>query len=191
MATRVFFAVALAMCLTAGCGSSGDGVDDLNDAVDGTLPDSDRDGLFDIAPPLSVPFDLDATLGATITSTVTLAEAQAAANVSVSDLIASTAIAELTLLVTYEDGTTQTLRGEFPIEPFELNAEIACPVSVRAEATVTAALPLLGRQTVASFAPVTVDRDALGGGFECGSVFDVLIFMNDRTGLVDATITGE
>lgn len=54
-------------------GSSG-GI--LNQALNGTLPDQDEDGLYDIAPPLSVPFGLDATLGTRIRNTIMFAEAE-------------------------------------------------------------------------------------------------------------------
>ena len=188
MVGRVLFGVALALCLVVGCGGSGLGGGVLNQALNGTLPDQDADGLFDIAPPRGVPFDLDATLGTRIRSTITFADAEAAARVDIPDFVASWITAKITLLVTYEDGTTQTLDGVFSIRPFELVAEIACPVSVEARATVIANVPFLGPQTVASFGPFTVNRSGLAEGIECGATFEMNIFVNEETGLIEADV---
>lgn len=188
MTGRVLFGVALALGLIAGCGGTGlGGV--LNQALNGTLPDLDEDGLYDIAPPRSVPFDLDATLGTRIRNTITFAEAEAAARVDLPDFVASWITAEITLLVTYEGGTTQTLGGVFSIRPFELAAEIACPVSIEARVTVIANVPFLGPQTLGSFGPFMVDQSGFGGGIECGATVEMVIFVNEETGLIDAEVT--
>lgn len=187
MVGRALFGTVLAMSLVAGCDTGLGGV--LNQALNGTLPDRDEDGLYEIAPPRGVPFELDATLGTRIRNTITFAEAEAAARVDIPDFVASWITAEITLLVTYENGTTQTMGGVFSIRPFELSAEIACPVSVEARATVIANVPFLGPQTIASFGPFTVNRSDFDGDAECGATVELEIFVNEQTGLIDADVT--
>ena len=176
-------------CAGSCCPGSGLGGGILNQALNGTLPDQDEDGLYDLAPPLGLPFDLDATLGVRIRNTITFAEAEAAALVDILDFVASWITADITLLVTYEEETTQTLDGVFYIRPFEFATEIACPVSVEARATVIANVPFFGPQTVASFGPFAVNRSDFGGGIECGATVEMEIFVNEETGLIDADVT--
>lgn len=187
-AARVSLCVVPLLCLACGCFDSGSSGGALNRALAGSLPDLDDDGLFEIAPPDGVPFDLEETLGASIRSTITFAEAKALAGTDVPDFVEAWVTAEIELLVTYEDGSTQTLTGVFPIAPFELDVEIACPVAVEVRATIVADVPLSGRQTLATFGPILVDESQFGSEGACGATLDVEVSLNDETGLIETAV---
>lgn|GEM_PF-1829183 len=187
-AARFSFCVVPLLCIVCGCFDSGPRADTLDKALEGSLPDQDGDGLFDIAPPDGVPFDLEETLGANIRSTITFAEAKALAGTDVPDFVEAWVAAEIKLLVTYEDGSTQTLTGMVPIAPFELKAEIACPIAVEARATVFADVPFAGRETIATFGPVVVDQSQFAPEETCGVTLDVEISLNDETGLPETVV---
>ncbi len=187
-AARVSLCVVPLLCLACGCFDSASSGGTLNEALAGSLPDLDGDGLFEIAPPDSVPFDLEETLGASIRSTVTFAEAKALAGTDVPDFVEAWVTAEIKLLVTFEDGSTQTITGVFPIAPFELDIEIACPVAVEVRATIVADVPLSGRQTLATFGPILVDETQFGSEGACGATLDVEVSLNNETGLIEIIV---
>ena len=187
-AARVSLCVVPLLCLACGCFDSAPSGGTLNEALAGSLPDLDGDGLFEIAPPDSVPFDLEETLGASIRSTVTFAEAKALAGTDIPDFVEAWVTAQIELLVTFEDGSTQTITGVFPIAPFELDIEIACPVAVEVRATIVADVPLSGRQTLATFGPILVDETQLGSEGACGATLDVEVSLNDETGLIETIV---
>ena len=187
-AARVLLCVVPLLCFACGCFDSGSSGGLLNRALAGSLPDQDGDGLYEITPPDSVPFDLEETLGASIRSTITFAEAKALAGTDVPDFVEEWVTAEIELLVTYEDGSTQTLTGVFPIAPFELDVEIACPVAVEVRATIVADVPLSGRQTLANFGPILVDENQFGSEGACGATLDVEVSLNDETGLIETVV---
>lgn len=188
-AARVSLFVVPLLCLACGCFDSGSSGGTLNKALAGSLPDLDGDGLYDIAPPDSVPFDLEETLGASIRNTITFAEAKALAGTDVPDFVEAWVTAEIELLVTYEDGSRQTLTGVFPIAPFELDVEIACPVAVEVRATIVADVPFSGRQTLATFGPILVDESQFGSEGACGATLDLEISLNDETGLIETVVS--
>ena len=187
-AARVSLCVVPLLCFASGCFDSGSAAGLLNRALAGNLPDLDGDGLFEIAPPDGVPFDIEETLGASIRSTVTFAQAKALAGTDVPDFVEAWVKAEIELLVTYEDGSTQTLTGVFPIAPFELDVEIACPVAVEVRATIVADVPLSGRQTLANFGPILVGENQFGAEGACGATLDVEVSLNDETGLIETVV---
>ena len=187
-AARVSLCVVPLLCFACGCFDSGSGAGTLNEALAGSLPDQDGDGLFDIAPPDGVPFDVEVTLGASIRSTITFAEAKALAGTDVPDFVEAWVTAEIELLVTYEDASTQTLAGVFPIAPFELHAEIACPLAVEVRATIVADVPFSGRQTIATYGPILVDESQFGSEVACGATLDVEVSLNDETGLIETAV---
>ena len=185
---RVSLCVVPLLCFACGCFDSGPSAGTLNEALAGSLPDLDGDGLFEIAPPESVPFDVAVTLGASIRSTITFAQAKALAGTDVPDFVEAWVTAEIELLVTYEDGSTQTLTGVFPIAPLELQVEIACPVAVEARATIVADVPFSGRQTLAVFGPILIDESQFGSEGACGATLDLEVALNDETGLVETAV---
>ncbi len=187
-AARVSLCVVPLLCFACGCFDSGPGPGTLDKALAGSLPDLDDDGLFDIAPPESVPFDLEETLGASIRSTITFAQAKVLAGTDVPDFVEAWVTAEIELLVTYEDGSTQTLTGVFPIAPLELDIEIACPVAVEGRATIVADVPLAGRQILATYGPILVDESQFGSEVPCGATLDVEVSLNDETGLIETVV---
>ena len=185
---RVSLCVVPLLCFACGCFDSGPSAGTLDKALAGSLPDLDGDGLFDIAPPESVPFDLEETLGASIRSTITFSQAKALAGTDVPDFVEAWVTAEIELLVTYEDGSTQTLTGVFPIAPFQLDVEIACPVAVEARATIVADVPLAGRQILATYGPILVDESQFGPEMACGATLDVEVSLNSETGLIETVV---
>lgn len=187
-ATRISLCAVPLLCFACGCFDSGSGVETLDLALAGNLPDLDDDGFFDIAPPASVPFDVEETLGASISSTITFAQAKALAGTDVPDFVETWVKVDVVLLVTYEDGSTQTLSGEFPIAPFELAIEIACPVAVEARATIVADVPISGRQIIATFGPILLDESQYASELACGATLDVEVSLNDETGLVETAV---
>ena len=187
-AARVSLCVVPLLCFACGCFDSGSGAGTLNQALAGSLPDQDGDGLYEIAPPDSVPFDLEETLGASIRSTITFAEAKAFAGTDVPDFVEAWVTAEIELLVTYEDGSTQTLTGTFPIAPLDIDVEIACPVAVEGRATIVADVPLAGRQILATYGPILVDESQFGPDVACGATLDVEVSLNDETGLIETAV---
>ena len=91
-------------------------------------------------------------------------------------------------MVTYADGSTQTLAGVFPIAPFVLHGEIACPVAVEARAIIVVDVPISGRQTLATFGPILVDESQFGSEVVCGGALDVEVSLNDETGIVETVV---
>ena len=187
-AARVSLCAVPLLCFACGCFDTGSGVETLDLALAGNLPDLDDDGLFDIAPPASVPFDPEETLGASITSTITFAQAKALAGTDVPDFVETWVKADIELLVTYEDGSTQTLAGEFPIAPFQLDIEIACPIAVEARGTVVVDVPVSGRQILATFGPILFDKSQYPSELACGATLDVDVSLNDETGFVETVV---
>ena len=96
--------------------------------------------------------------------------------------------AEITLLVTYEDGSTQTLTGVFPIAPFEIDVEIACPIAMEVRATVVVDVPFSGRETLATFGPILVDESQFNSAVTCGAAFELEISLNEETGRIEAVV---
>ncbi len=190
-AAHVSLCVVPFLYLAGGCFDAGPDTGVLNRAQLGNLPDLDGDGLFDIAPPQGVYFALDETLATHIRSTVTFDEAKSLASPDVPDYAAAWVTAEITLLVTYEDGSTQTLTGVFPIAPFEIHIEIACPVAVEARATLVADIPLAGRETLATFGPIMIDESQFSSAVTCGAAFELEISLNDETGRIEAVVNVE
>lgn len=185
---RVSLFVVPFLFLVSGCFDTGSGGNVLNKALAGNLPDEDGDGLYDIAPPDGVPFELDQTLGTSIRSTITFAQAAALSGTDIPQFVAAWVTAEITLLVTYENGSTQTLTGVVPIAPFELHAEIACPIAAEVRVTVVADVPFAGRQTIAAFGPYVVDERQISDEVACGETLQLEISLNDETGQLETEV---
>lgn len=187
-----FFLAAILTCCLSGCGSWGDGSRDgtLNE-LDG-MPDADGDSFSEIAPPEGVAFDFDTSLAMSITNTITRSQAQAAADVKLPALISSNVAltAKVSLDLTYPGGMTQELPGTFPVNPFELSFEIACPDSIEAQLTVVAVAPIVGEEAVTTFGPLLYEQGVGENMFECGSVVHITTYA-DESGTLRAEFGSE
>ncbi|MCK4658031.1 MAG: hypothetical protein KAV82_00785 [Phycisphaerae bacterium] len=185
----------IGMCCLTGCGASGGGGGGgVLNQLD-SMPDADGDVFSEITPPEGVDFDFDESIALMITNTITRSQAEAAAGVQMPDVISSniSLAAKVAVNLTYADGITQKLPGSFPVGPFELQFEIACPEAIEVMVTVVATAPLVGSQAVASFGPYQFTQDGEGGSYTytCGSTVSIVTFYDDETGEPKVTLEVE
>ncbi|MCP4591749.1 MAG: hypothetical protein GY842_13500 [bacterium] len=176
--------ILMGMCGLVGCGVGGGappgGV--LNQLDN--LADEDGDAFSEIVPPEGVEYDDEEALGLKITNTITRSQAMAAAGAQLPDFVSSSVSlwAKVAIDLTYPDGETQTLPGTFPVGPFELAFEFACPESIEVQVTVVASAPIVGDQAVTSFGPYVFTKDEGTYPFECGATVTISTYVNDETG---------
>lgn len=183
------FLMVVGLCCLVGCGSSGGGGGGVLNQLD-SQPDTDGDGFAEIEPPEGVDFDSEESIALNIVNTITSSQAAAASGTQLPAGVSLSA--RVAVNVTYPGGITQRLPGTFPVGPFELAFEIACPESIEVLVTVVATAPIIGDQPVTTFGPYDFTQDGDEGYvYECGSTVTISTFVDDDTGELGVTIAVE
>ena len=171
------------VCCLTGCGSTGGSGGGVLNQLD-NLPDEDGDVFSEITPPEGVDFDFDSSLALRIINTITRSQAEAAAGAQIPSAVSSsiTVSAKVSVNLTYADGITQRLPGTFPVGPFDLQFEIACPESIDVVVAVVASVPIIGEQPVSAFGPYVFTRGGGDYAYECGATVSLTTFADEETG---------
>lgn len=171
--------IAVLLMILAGCGaSSGSGSGGILDRL-GTLPDANGNGFPDIPAPPGV--EETQTVPLQLINEITMSQAERLAKVNLPDFVKNIVSIRARLLVnlTYPGDITDRLTGTRAVAPFEVKAEVVCPMTMEVRVTVVADIPVIGQRTVQSFGPFQFQRDALVNGFECGSMIAIEVFVNE------------
>ena len=180
------------VCCLTGCGSTGGGGGGVLNQLD-KLPDQDGDVFSEIAPPEGVEFDFDSSLALRIVNTITRSQAEAASGAQIPSAVSSTisVSAKVAVNLTYPGDITQRLPGTFPVGPFDLQFEIACPESIEVVVTVVASVPIIGEQPVSTFGPYVFTRGGGGYAYECGALVSLSTFADEETGELQVSLLVE
>ena len=171
--------IAVLLMILAGCGtSSGSGSGGILDRLS-TLPDANGNGFPDIPAPEGV--EETETVPLQLVNQITMSQAERLAQVNLPDLVQNNISVRARILVnlTYPGDITDRLTGTRAVAPFEIKAEVICPLTIEVRVTVVADIPVIGQQTVQSFGPFQFERDALTNGYECGSIISIEVFVNE------------
>jgi hypothetical protein len=174
-----------------GCGNNGGaaGGGTLN-RLD-SLPDADGDAFSEITPPDGIVFDPETALSLHIINTITRSQAEAAAGVQLPQVVSSslTLAAKVSVKLNYPGDIEQRLPGSFPVGPFDLAFEVACPDSIEVLVTVVATAPIVGEQPVSTFGPYVFTQGSGDYAYSCPSIV-TLTTMVDEAGapIVDISV---
>jgi hypothetical protein len=177
------FLMSTAVCCLIGCGAGGGGGGGVLNQLD-RFPDEDADVFSEITPPEGIAFDFATSLALRITNTITRSQAEAAAGVQVPSIVGSNVslAAQVLVNLTYPGDISQRLPGRFPLGPFDLQFEVACPETIEVLVTVVASAPIVGTQPVTSFGPYVFTREGGDRAYTCGATVSVSTYFDEETG---------